>query len=97
MTKKSDKVNHNTLNEKATRKKLLLDAQVRFGPEGARQLQMMFNKYDKLLKNCQNESERQHIKKIAAADVYQALGYRGGLQVGGEIVIPDDEDDKYTI
>ena len=88
--KKHDNVDFNTMSEAATRKKLLIDAERRFGPEGARQLQMMFNKYDNLLKNCTNELERQHIKQLGAAEVYQAMGYRGGLMVDHQLVIPDD-------
>jgi hypothetical protein len=91
MMKKAGKVNQQTFSEQGTRQKILQDARRCFGPEGVRQLQMMFKKYDDLLARCTNDSEREHIKKIAAADIFTAMGYRGGLSVDGIDVIPSDE------
>lgn len=91
MIKKREKVNNQTFSERGTREAILEDAQRCFGPEGVHQMRMMFKKYDDLLARCTNDSELEHIKKIAAADIFTAMGYRGGLSVDGVDVIPGDE------
>lgn len=84
------KKNNKIMSEEKTRQKLLIDAQRRFGPEGKKQLQMMFDKYDNLIRTCRNELERQHIRQLGVVEIYKAMGYRGGLTVDDQLVIPDE-------
>ena len=89
--KKKTHVNNDTLNEAATRQKLLFECQQRFGPEGVRQLRMLFDKWDRALLSCKNEVESKHMKAMACAEIYTVLGYRGGITVGGKVIIPDED------
>lgn len=77
-----------TLSEKETRRKVLGQAQ-RLGCET--EIKMLFNKYDTLLRSCKNESERKHIQVLASTDIYRLIGFRGGLTIDGQVVIPDDQ------
>ena len=94
---KNTHVDNNTFNERVTRSKLMTDCINRFGPEGGRQLQLLFTKWDKLIANCTNESEIKHMKNLACAEIYSALGYRGGITVGGDVVIPAESQDNKLI
>ena len=87
---KSDFVDKDTLSEAASRKNLLADCLKRFGPEGVRQLKLLFAKWDKLIANCKNESESKHMKAMACAEIYNVMGYSGGITMGGQVIIPDD-------
>lgn len=37
------------------------------------ELKQIFDKYDKLLKNCSNETESKHIKQLALSDINNLL------------------------
>jgi hypothetical protein len=78
------------LTEKKTRDKLIADAYRTYGPESAKQLRMMLDQWDVRIKNCKNEQERSHMKKVAIAEVYQLMGYIGGLSINHQVVIPDE-------
>lgn len=88
---KNRKVDKDTFDEMTTRRKLMSDCIKRFGPEGGRQLKILFAKWDKLIANCRNESEVKHMRRLACVEIFSALGYRGGLQVGGDTVIPAED------
>lgn len=88
---------NNTFNEAATRHKLLSDCIRRFGPEGGRQLQLLFAKWDNLITSCKNESEVKHMRRLACAEIYTALGYSGGIQVGDDVVIPAENKEPELI
>ena len=90
--KKHNNIDNDTLSERATRLRMLNDVELRFGPDGRRQVQMVFDKYDRLLNNCTNEVERQHIKKVAAAEIFTMIGYKGGLAINNEVIIPAEEE-----
>jgi hypothetical protein len=80
-----------TYNEQATRSKLMTDCIKRFGPEAGRQLRGLYAKWDNLIANCKNESEVKHMRRLACAEIFNALGYSGGLKVGEDIVIPAED------
>lgn len=80
----SDKV----LSERETRKKLLNHARM-VGCE--KDMMLIFAKYDKLLRNCTNDKEREDIGKLGAVEVYYLLGGGGELYVDGQLVCKDKE------
>lgn len=53
-------------------------------------LLLVFAKYDKLLKNCSNEKERDDIRKLGCVEVYRLLGGGGELYIDGQLVIKDN-------
>lgn len=75
------------LDEKETRKHLLAHAKL-VNCEG--DIQRLFDKYDKLLRNCKNEKERKDIGKLGCDEIYIALGGGGELYVDGQLVRKDD-------
>jgi len=80
-------LSNKVLPEKETRFRLLKHARL-VGCEG--DMRLLFEKYDKLLKNCTNEQERQDIAKLGAYEIYRLLGGGGELYVNGEMVAKDD-------
>lgn len=74
------------LTERETRKRLLTHARI-VGCE--KDMLLLFAKYDKLLHNCRNESERVDMRKLGAVEVYQLLGGGGELFIDGQLVIKD--------
>ncbi len=97
MIKKQEKVDNETLSELATRKRIIADAIRRFGAGGERQMRMVFDKYDKLLAKCTNDSERKHIKSLAIVEIHQLMGYRGGLTINKHVVLPSEDQSNSTI
>ncbi len=78
----SDKIT----SEAETRKKFLTVARWA-GRE--RDMLIIFAKYDKLLKNCDNEDKRKDISKIGAIETYKLLGECfASLKAGGALSIP---------
>jgi hypothetical protein len=75
------------LEERETRKRFLGHARER-GCE--REMLLLFAKYDKLLRNCSNQKERDDIAKLACLQVYRLLGGGGELYVDGQLVMKDD-------
>ena len=86
--------NNKVLSEEKSRKGIMSDCLRRFGPEGVRQLKQLFDKWDRLIANCKNENELKHMKAMACAEVYHAMGYSGGITVGGQVIIPDDRNNN---
>lgn len=78
----SDKI----LEERETRQRLLTHARL-VGCE--RDMLLLFAKYDKLMRNCNNEQERQDIAKLGAVEVYRLLGGGGELYVNNQLVCKD--------
>lgn len=74
------------LEERETRKRILTHARL-VGCE--RDMLLLFAKYDKLLRNCTNEKERNDIAKLGAVETYQLLGGGGELFVDGQLVCKD--------
>jgi hypothetical protein len=79
--------NDKVLSEQETRKRLLTHARL-IGCE--KEMLLIFAKYDKLLRNCTNEKERNDIGKLGAVEIYRLLGGGGELVVDGQLVCKDD-------
>lgn len=81
----------NVRNEADSRKNILADAKV-FGclPEVIK----CFERYDRMLANCKNESERKDISIMGSAEIYRIMGLKGGLSVDGKDIIPSDDEIK---
>jgi len=82
------------LSEKETRKNMLNRAKA-LGCE--RDVQQIFDKYDKALKKCTNDIERKHIATCGAAELHKFFWCRGSLVVDGVEIIPAEEKDKNII
>jgi len=82
----ADKIKNQVVAEKETRKRFLTHARI-LGFE--KEMQQLFDKYDKLLKNCKNEQERKDIGKLGAVEAYNLLGRGGELYVDGQLVCKD--------
>lgn len=76
--------NDRVMPEDETRRKILNQAR-RLGCET--EIRNIFNKIDKLMRNCTNESERLDIGKMGALEVYKMLGLYGKMYVNNELVI----------
>ena len=50
----------------------------------------LFEKYDKLLRNCTNAHEREDIAKLGIYEAYRLLGGGGELYVDGSLVAKDN-------
>lgn len=73
--------------ERETRSRLLAHARL-VGCEG--DMLKSFAKYDKLMRNCTNDKEREDIGKMGAVEVYRLLGGGGELFINNQLVCKDD-------
>jgi hypothetical protein len=73
--------------EQETRRKILHHAK-QVGCEG--DILKIFAKYDKLMRNCTNDKERNDIGKMGAVEIYRMLGGGGELYIDGQLVCKDD-------
>lgn len=92
MSYKIDASNINNLSdrvvsERESRRRWLTYART-YGFE--KDLLLVFAKYDKLLKNCSNERERDDIRKLGCVEVYKLLGGGGELYIDGQLVVKDN-------
>jgi hypothetical protein len=83
----SKNLSNKVLSEQDTRKKLLAHAFM-IGCEN--EMKKLFEKYDKLLKNCTNNKERKDISKLGCYEIYALLGKGGELYVDGQLVAKDN-------
>lgn len=83
----SQNVSKKVLPEQETRRRLLKHARF-VGCEG--DMKILFDKYDRLLRNCTNDKERVDIAKLGAYEMYRLLGGGGELYVDGNLVAKDD-------
>ena len=83
----SQNVSKKVLPEQETRRRLLKHARL-VGCEG--DMKILFDKYDRLLRNCTNDKERVDIAKLGAYEMYRLLGGGGELYVDGNLVAKDD-------
>lgn len=77
------------IDEQTYRKSLLGEAKI-LGCE--KELLQIFDKFDRLLKNCSNDEERKHIGSLGVLEVHKLLdngnvGNGGSLSINGEVVI----------
>lgn len=75
------------LSEKETRRRLMRDA-IKYGFQI--ELQMIFNKYDRLMMLCPNKKERDDIAKLGALEVVKLFDPHGSISIDGQIVIRQD-------
>lgn len=80
-------LSNKVLPEQETRKRLLTHARL-VGCE--RDMMLLFAKFDKLMRNCTNERERDDMRKLGAVEVYKLLGGGGELVVDGQLVCKDN-------
>ena len=80
--------------ETKTRKDIFKTALYYYGPEGLRAVQMHFNKYDKILQSCKNDTERSHIKHLAIIELHQMMRYTEGLAINHKPILPPLKSDK---
>lgn len=76
-------VNNDVTHEKESRRRILRDARM-LGCE--KEASMIFDKYDKLLRNCTNDKERQDIGKMGVYEIFCLFGRGGELYVNGQLV-----------
>lgn len=55
------------------------------------ELKKIFDRYDALLKRCQDEKERKDIAIMANAELHRLFSFRNALVVDGQEIIPADE------
>lgn len=77
-----------TASEMETRRSIFKSALRFYGEDGLRQVKMHFDKYDKILMSCKNETERDHIKRIAIIELHQLMQFKDGLNINGTDIIP---------
>jgi hypothetical protein len=80
-------LSNKVLSERETRRRLLAHAR-EVGCEG--DMKILFDKYDRLLRNCTNDKERQDISKLGNYEMYILLGGGGELYVDGNLVAKDN-------
>lgn len=80
--------------ENETRKKILLHAK-KVGCYG--DMIQLFEKIDKLMKNCTNDKERNDIGQYGSYQVWKLLGGGGQLYVNGQLVADDENKNKVII
>lgn len=79
-------VSNKVLPERETRKRLLKHARI-VGCEG--DMKLLFDKYDRLIRNCTNDKERADMAKMGCVEMYNLLGRGGELYIDGELVYKD--------
>jgi hypothetical protein len=77
----------NPLSEKETRRRLMRDA-IKYGFQ--KELQMIFNKYDRLMALCPNKKERDDMAKLGALEVVKLFDPQGSVSVDGQVIIRQD-------
>lgn len=81
------------LNERQYRTNLIREAKIK-GCE--KELRLVFEKYDNLLRNCTNSQEREHIGMLGVLEVSRLLdnghvGKGGCVTVNGQVIIADED------
>jgi hypothetical protein len=64
------------------------------------EVETIFKKYDSLLRNCVDPTERYQIGLAGVSELHTLMGMRGALIVNGQIIIPQDKNfdpNKYII
>ena len=84
---KAENLSNKVLSEHESRKRILKHARL-VGME--KDMLLIFAKFDKLLRNCTNEKEREDIGKMGAYEVYRLLGGGGELYINGQLIAKDD-------
>ena len=82
------------VSERETRHKLLSWAR-RLGYE--KDMLILFAKFDKLLKSCPNEGEREDMAKLGWAETLKLMGSYGTFFVDGKVIYSREEDQRYSL
>jgi hypothetical protein len=64
------------------------------------EVETIFKKYDSLLKNCVDPTERYQMGLAGVSELHALMGMRGALIVNGQIIMPQAENfdpNKYLI
>lgn len=64
------------------------------------EVENIFKKYDSLLKNCVDPTERYQMGLAGVSELHTLMGMRGALIVNGQIIIPQTQNfdpNKYNI
>ena len=61
------------------------------------QVYMLFDKYDKLIKNCSNAQEREHIGTMGIAEIHMLLDCYGDWVVNDKVIIPGEQSKKIEL
>ena len=80
--------------ERETRHKLLSWAR-QLGYE--RDMLILWAKFDKMLKSCPNEGERQDMAKLGWHETLKLMGSYGTFLVDGQVVYSKEEDQRYSL
>lgn len=72
------------MTEKETRGNIIRLAKI-YGCDG--DVRLIFDKFDKALKNCTNEVERKHIAHLGAIELHKLLDCHGALVVDGQTLL----------
>lgn len=86
-------LSNKVMSEQETRRKILYHAK-QVGCYG--DMIQLFEKIDKLMRNCTNDQERKDIGKYGSYQVWVLLGRGGQLYIDGNLVA-DDENKKVII
>lgn len=55
-----------------------------------KEVKLTLEKYDKLLRNCANQKERDDISKLGIYEIYRLLGGGGELYVNEQLIAKED-------
>jgi hypothetical protein len=80
--------------ERQTRQKLLSWAR-QLGYE--KDMLILWAKFDKMLKTCPNEGERQDMAKLGWYETLKLMGSYGTFLVDGQVVYSKEEDQRYSL
>jgi len=79
------------LSEQETKNKLIqLAKQMGCLPE----FLQITERYERLLRNCTNQAENQHISIMGNVEIHKLFNFRNALVVNGQEIIPADENYK---
>lgn len=77
--------------EKQMRRAIILQAKA-WGCE--KEVRQIFDRYDRLLKNCSDPLERYQIGVMANAELHKFMSLSGPLVCNGQLIIPADQNWK---
>jgi len=80
--------------ERETRTKLLSWAR-RFQYD--KDMLLLFAKFDKMIKGCSNEGERQDMAKLGWYEVLKLMGSYGTFFMDGKLVYSKEDDQRYSL
>ena len=83
----SNNLSQKILDERETRKRLLAHGRL-VGCE--KDMILLFEKFDKMMRNCKNEKERADISALGCVELHNLLGNSGQLYVNNKLVLDKD-------